>query len=129
MAQVPSASKNKAENMANDTASALGAGSSASGTSSTMGASSTDSGATTGDVQADLEALRRDIASLTQTVASFGSGKIRQASETSQQYMDSARERFMNAEEDIEAYVRAKPLQSLAMAAGIGYVLALLSRR
>ena len=123
MAQVPSASKNKAENVANDTTSGLGAGS-----STTSGASST-SNATTGDVQADLEALRRDLASLTQTVASFGSGKIREAGETSQQYMDTARERFLNAEEDIEAYVRAKPLQSLAMAAGVGYVLALLSRR
>lgn len=124
MAQVPSASKNKAENVANDTTSSVGAGSS----SKMAGAGSADS-ATTGDMQADLEALRRDIAALTQTVAAFGTGKIRQAGETSQQYMDTARERFMNAEEDIEAYVRAKPLQSLAMAAGIGYVLALLSRR
>lgn len=123
MAQVPSASKNKAENVANDTTSGMGAGS-----STTSGASSTGN-ATTGDLQADLEALRRDLASLTQTVASFGSGKIREAGETSQQYMDTARERFLNAEEDIEAYVRAKPLQSLAMAAGVGYVLALLSRR
>lgn len=122
MAQVPSASKNKAETVANDTTSGLGA-------SSTVGGASSAGNATTGDVQADLEALRRDLASLTQTVASFGSGKIRQAGETSQQYMDTARERFMNAEEDIEAYVRAKPLQSLAMAAGVGYVLALLSRR
>ena len=124
MAQVPSASKNKAETVANDTTSGLGGGS-----SGTMGGASSAGGATTGDVQADLEALRRDLASLTQTVASFGSGKFREASETSQQYMDTARERFMNAEEDIEAYVRAKPLQSLAMAAGVGYVLALLSRR
>lgn len=129
MAQVPSASKSKAENMANDTTSGIGSGSTVGSTSGSVGGTTSTGGATTGDVQADLEALRRDLASLTQTVASFGSGKIRQASETSQQYMDSARERFMNAEEDIEAYVRAKPLQSLAMAAGIGYVLALLSRR
>ncbi|MFN3507271.1 MAG: YqjD family protein [Allorhizobium sp.] len=117
MAQVPSASKTNLENKANDLADRVEAKANSAG------------GATTGDVQADLEALRRDIASLTQTVASFGSGKIRQAGETSQQYMDSARETIMNAEEDIEAYVRAKPLQSLAMAAGVGYVLALLSRR
>ena len=124
MAQVPNASKNKAENVANDTTGGLGASS-----SGTVGGASSAGNATTGDEQADLEALRRDLASLTQTVASFGSGKIREAGETSQQYMDTARERFLNAEEDIEAYVRAKPLQSLAMAAGIGYVLALLSRR
>lgn len=117
MAQVPSASKSKIEVKANDLADRIEDKANTAGT------------ATSGDIQADLEALRRDIASLTQTVASFGSGKIRQAGETSQEYIDSARERFMNAEEDIEAYVRAKPLQSLAMAAGVGYVLALLSRR
>lgn len=126
MAQVPSASNNKAEKVANDTKSGIGAGSAG---STTGGASTTGSSATGGDVQADLEALRRDIAALTQTVAAFGSGKIREAGETSQEYMDTARERFMNAEEDIEAYVRSRPLQSLAMAAGVGYVLALLSRR
>lgn len=126
MAQVPSASNNKADKAANDTTSGIGAGSAG----STMGgATATGSSATGGDVQADLEALRRDLAALTQTVASFGSSKIRQAGETSQEYMDTARERFMNAEEDIEAYVRSRPLQSLAMAAGVGYVLALLSRR
>ena len=117
MAQVPSASKSKIETKANDLADRIEDKANTAGT------------ATSGDVQADLEALRRDIAALTQTVASFGSGKIRQAGETSQQYMDDARERLMTAEEDIEAYVRAKPLQSLAMAAGVGYVLALLSRR
>lgn len=125
MAQVPSASKNKAENMSTDTTSGIGSGSAASSSGRTIPASE----ASSGDVQADLEALRRDIAALTETVASFGSGKIRQASETSQQYIDSARERFMNVEEDIEAYVRSRPMQSLAMAAGVGYVLALLSRR
>lgn len=127
MAQVPSASKNKADNMSSENFG--GVGSAAGSTGSSTASGSATGSASTGDVQADLEALRRDIASLTQTVASFGSGKIRQASETSQQYMDSARERFMNAEEDIEAYVRSRPLQSLAMAAGVGYVLALLSRR
>jgi ElaB/YqjD/DUF883 family membrane-anchored ribosome-binding protein len=117
MAQVPSASKNKIEDKANDLADRI------------EEAANTSGNATSGDVQADLEALRRDIAALTQTVASFGSSKIRQAGETSQEYMDSARERIMNAEEDLEAYVRSRPLQSLAMAAGVGYVLALLSRR
>ncbi len=117
MAQIPSASKNKAESVANDVAAHIES------KASTAGEASSD------DVQADLEALRRDLASLTQTVASFGSGKIRQAGETSQQYMDAARDTFANAEQDLEAYVRARPMQSLAMAAGIGYVLALLSRR
>jgi ElaB/YqjD/DUF883 family membrane-anchored ribosome-binding protein len=117
MAQVPSASKGKVERAADDVADNLAA------------AASTDSGATSSDVQAELENLRRDIAALTQTIASFGSGKIREAGETSQQYIDSARDTLLTVEEDVEAYVRAKPLQSLAMAAGVGYLLALISRR
>ncbi len=121
MAQVPSASNNKIKGAADNVADRIDAAASAS--------SSANSPATGSDIQAELETLRSDIAALTQTVASFGSSKIRQAGETSQQYMDSARETLANAEEDLEAYVRAKPLQSLAMAAGVGYVLALLSRR
>ncbi|THV20673.1 DUF883 family protein [Peteryoungia ipomoeae] len=90
---------------------------------STAGAASSE------DVQAELEQLRRDLAALTQTVASYGSGKIREAGDVSREYVDSAREQLRNAEQDIEAYVHAKPFQSLAIAAGVGYVLALLSRR
>jgi ElaB/YqjD/DUF883 family membrane-anchored ribosome-binding protein len=120
MAQVPSASKSNIESMADDVADRVDQAS---------GTSSANSSATGNDIQAELETLRSDIAALTQTVASFGSGKIRQAGETSQQYIESARETLVNAEEDLEAYVRAKPFQSLAMAAGVGYVLALLSRR
>jgi ElaB/YqjD/DUF883 family membrane-anchored ribosome-binding protein len=117
MAQVPSASKGDVERMADDVADSL------------AHAASTDSGATSSDVQAELENLRRDIAALTQTIASFGSGKIREAGETSQQYIDSARDTLLTVEEDVEAYVRAKPFQSLAMAAGVGYLLVLISRR
>ena len=117
MAQIPSASNDKIEDTANDLADRIEAKAGSTG------------GATTSDGQADLEALRRDIAALTQTVASFGSSKLRQAGETSQQYVDSARESIANVEEDLEAYVHARPFQSLAMAAGVGYLLALLTRR
>jgi ElaB/YqjD/DUF883 family membrane-anchored ribosome-binding protein len=117
MAQIPSASKTNIEDAANDLADRIEAKADAA------------AGATSDDVQADLEALRRDIAALTQTIASFGSGKIRQAGETSQQYVDSARESIANVEEDLEAYVHARPFQSLAIAAGVGYALALLTRR
>ncbi|QEE44993.1 DUF883 family protein [Rhizobium sp. WL3] len=117
MAQIPSASTNKIEDTANDLADRIEAKADSAG------------GATTDDIQADLEALRRDIAALTQTVASFGSSKIRQAGETSQQYVDSAREGIANVEEELEAYVHQRPFQSLAIAAGVGYVLALITRR
>lgn len=117
MAQIPSASKTKIENTANDLADRI------------EDQAGTVGGATSDDIQADLEALRRDIAALTQTVASFGSSKIRQAGEASQQYVDSARDTITSVEEEVEAYVHERPFQSLAIAAGVGYVLALLTRR
>jgi len=96
--------------------------------------------ASAGDVQAELENLRRDIAALTQTVASFGTGKLKEASirasqlgseaaDVSAQYVESARDSLRSAEQDLQAQIRAKPLQAVAIAAGVGFLTALLSRR
>ena len=96
--------------------------------------------ASAGDVQAELENLRRDIAALTQTVASFGTGKLKEASVrasqlgaeaagVSAQYVESARDSLRSAEQDLEAQIRSKPLQAVAIAAGVGFLAALLSRR
>ncbi|QLF68384.1 DUF883 family protein [Peteryoungia desertarenae] len=128
MAQVPTAGKSKIEDTANDVADRV------------EKKASTSSGATSGDVQAEVENLRRDLASLAQTVASFGSGKIRQAgksasqmtsgmAESSSDYMASARESIANVEQDLEAHVRARPIQSIAIAAAVGYMAAVLNRR
>lgn len=96
--------------------------------------------ASAGDVQAELENLRRDIAALTQAVASFGTGKFKEASnrasqlgaeaaDASVQYVESARSTLVSAEQDLEAQIRNKPLQAIAIAAGVGFVAALLTRR
>ncbi len=96
--------------------------------------------ASAGDVQAELENLRRDIAALTQTVASFGTGKLKEASirasqlgseaaDVSAQNVESARDSLRSAEQDLQAQIRAKPLQAVAIAAGVGFLAALLSRR
>lgn len=96
--------------------------------------------ASASDVQAELENLRRDIAALTQTVASFGTGKLKEASnrasqlgaeaaDASAQYVESARNTVRSAEQDLEAHIRNKPLQAIAIAAGVGFLAALLTRR
>ncbi|UJW74794.1 DUF883 family protein [Rhizobium sp. SL42] len=121
-------SKRKIEDTANDIADRIEA------------LASTDASATPADIQAELDNLRRDLASLTKTVASFGSGKIREAgsvasqlgadaAETSTQYVEAARDTLVGVEQDLKAQVQAHPFQSLAIAAGIGYFFALLSRR
>ncbi|PZU85355.1 MAG: hypothetical protein DI528_12465 [Shinella sp.] len=96
--------------------------------------------ATVEDIQAELEKLRNDIAALTQTLASFGNGKLKEAgdrasqlgadvAEASAQYVDTARTGLAAAEQDLEAHIRSRPFQSVAIAAGIGFVAALLTRR
>ncbi|NML76504.1 DUF883 family protein [Rhizobium sp. S-51] len=98
------------------------------------------SSASASDVQAELENLRRDVAALTQALASFGNGKLKEAgnratqlgadvADVSAQYVESARSSLATAEQDLEAHIRSRPLQSIAVAAGIGFLAAVLSRR
>jgi ElaB/YqjD/DUF883 family membrane-anchored ribosome-binding protein len=51
---------------------------------------------------------------------------VRQGEETASEYYQQGREQVEAVEHTIEDYIRAKPLQSVFMAAGIGMFLALL---
>lgn len=92
------------------------------------------------DIEKQLQQLREDIAALARSVATAGShkaddlkGKARRVSneaiDASAQAVDAARAQFMSMEKDLERQIRTKPLQSVAIAAGIGFLFALLSRR
>ncbi|MCO5731771.1 YqjD family protein [Rhizobium sp. SSA_523] len=92
------------------------------------------------DVERQLQQLRDDISSLAKAVAAAGSTKAedlkfkaRRASsdalDASAQMMDAARAQAMSMERDLERQIRTKPLQSVAIAAGLGFLFALLSRR
>lgn len=45
------------------------------------------------------------------------------------QMVEAAREQAISFERDLEAKIRKAPIQSIAIAAGVGFVFALLSRR
>lgn len=96
--------------------------------------------ATTADLQQQLDQIRKDIAGLTETIASLAAGKAEQvkaqaykagsdAAEASVNAFEAARDQVCAAQADLEDHIRAKPLQSLGIAAGIGFFLAILSRR
>jgi len=96
--------------------------------------------ATTSDIEAQLQQLREDISSLAKTVGAVGSstasevkGKARRAAsdatDASMQMVEAAREQAISFERDLEARIRKTPIQSIAIAAGVGFVFALLSRR
>jgi len=97
-------------------------------------------GATSHEVEASLDQVKRDIASLTDTLSSFGKAQISKTKGKASAHTDAAvadaelklQELRMQAENigrQIEGRVRAKPLQTLAMAAGAGFILSMLLRR
>jgi ElaB/YqjD/DUF883 family membrane-anchored ribosome-binding protein len=97
-------------------------------------------GANTKDIEVQLQQLRADIASLAKTVAAVGNekatevkGKARRAAndaaDASYQMVEAAKDQAMTWERDLERQIRANPIQSVAIAAGVGFVFALLSRR
>jgi ElaB/YqjD/DUF883 family membrane-anchored ribosome-binding protein len=98
------------------------------------------SSASAKDIEVQLQQLREDISSLAKTVAAVGNdkasevkGKARRAAndaaDASYQMVEAAKDQAISLEQDLERQIRANPIQSVAIAAGVGFVLALLSRR
>ncbi|WP_249691111.1 DUF883 domain-containing protein [Stappia sp. WLB 29] len=91
-------------------------------------------------IQENIERLRGDISSLAKSISRYGTEKTGEYTEraskagkdiadVSQQTLDSLTEELNRLERSLTAHVRRKPLQSLGIAAGIGFLIALLSRR
>lgn len=96
--------------------------------------------ANSADVEKQLEKLSADIAALTKVVASFSNGKLDEAQqqartiaeEISQRSAAAAadiKERIITAESDLEGQIRRNPLAAVGIAAGVGFLAALLSSR
>jgi ElaB/YqjD/DUF883 family membrane-anchored ribosome-binding protein len=92
------------------------------------------------DIEADIRQLRADIAKLTEQLATTGEhsyGAARRAAKESVEQLrahgeatiESLRGNAKDIEEQVLATVREKPVTSLAIAAGVGFLFALLSRR
>ncbi|WP_346898773.1 DUF883 domain-containing protein [uncultured Roseibium sp.] len=86
-------------------------------------------------IEQNIERLRGDIAALAQSITRYGAGKTdevkmrasktgRDLAKTSQETLDSLSEELSGLEEAISTRVRDKPLQSLGIAAGIGFLIA-----
>ena len=96
--------------------------------SSTQSNSKTD----TGDIQEQIDRLREDIAELSKTIISAGEQKAQAAehnlTSASRDAMEMAKSEAANFDADLKARIRDNPLQAIGIAAGIGFVAALLSR-
>lgn len=92
------------------------------------------------DLEADIRQLRADIAKLTEQLATTGEHSYSTARRAAREGVDQLRAQgeaaieglrsnARDVEEQVLATVREKPITSLAVAAGIGFLFALLSRR
>ena len=92
------------------------------------------------DLEADIKLLKADIEKLTKQLAATGQhgyGTARRAATEGVEQlrvqgeaaMESLKTNARDLEEQVLANVREKPVTSLAIAAGVGFLFALLSRR
>ncbi|RCS23750.1 DUF883 family protein [Phyllobacterium salinisoli] len=88
---------------------------------------------TTGDLQAQIARLKEDIAGLASAMANLGSEKVREAkrgaSETYQSARRSGEDTVTELRDQLTETAREKPLTTIAVAAGVGFLLALMTRR
>ena len=106
----------------------------------TAAAGKTGNGANAPDLEADIKQLRADLEKLAKQMATtgehgygtakraaaFGAEQIRAQGEAK---LEELRASAKDIEEQILASVREKPVTSLAIAAGVGFLFALLARR
>lgn len=92
------------------------------------------------EMQQRIEDLKNEIASISKTLAAISGQKVEDYRETverlasdavsaSLKAFDSARAEAVSLEEGFERQVREHPLRAVAVAAGIGFLFALLTRR
>jgi ElaB/YqjD/DUF883 family membrane-anchored ribosome-binding protein len=92
------------------------------------------------DLEDQITELRREIAALTKNIAAFGSAKVddyradieglaADAVSASLNALGKAKDEAISLEESFEEQVRARPLQSIGIALGVGFLAALLTRR
>ena len=95
---------------------------------------------TEADIQAQIDQLREDIGGLAKLIGALGGEKASEARGKAEKFRDDAtkkgheaydraREEAMSFEEDVEDHIRSRPLQSVLMAAGVGFLAALMTRR
>lgn len=91
------------------------------------------------DVEAQFTQIREDIANLTKTITAYGASKAGKyagqaekaglnLADASHNALENVREEVKSVEKGFEAQVRNNPLQAVGIAAGIGFLLAFMTR-
>lgn len=84
------------------------------------------------EIQEQIDRLREDIAELSKTIIRTGESKAanaeRSVSQATSDAVDMAKTEVANLDADLKARIRDNPLQAIGIAAGVGFVAAMLSR-
>lgn len=99
-----------------------------------------DATETNPDLQAQVAALKEDIANIAATLAKIGKNSTKDARANAANSFETARVRgeevfeelksqALDIEDQLAETIRDKPLTSITVAAGVGFLLALMSRR
>lgn len=85
------------------------------------------------DLSAQIELLKSDISTLTSTLANYGKAKGTEVTEGAKACVrdlgDAGRERALEAQLQAEEFVRTQPGTALGIAAGIGFIVGLITAR
>lgn len=84
---------------------------------------------TTEDLSRQVDALKADITRLTETLGDYGKAKSNHYRSEAQRRADELRNEAQGRMQDVEVYVRQNPAQALGIAAGVGLLIGLFSRR
>ncbi len=104
-----------------------------SGTASQSSSGTNGRHASISDIKGDVQTLKRDLTDMASGVASEGRAAVQhgyeRASERAHDMMNKGKEEVERAHDSLAEYVSKRPITSLAIAFGVGAVLARLMRR
>ncbi|NNE53481.1 MAG: DUF883 domain-containing protein [Sulfitobacter sp.] len=85
------------------------------------------------DLSAQIELLKKDIADLTSSVGEFGKAKTAEAKskakKTVEDIAETGKEKALETQLQAEEFVRTQPATALGIAAGIGFLIGLVTAR
>ncbi|NNK15922.1 MAG: DUF883 family protein [Sulfitobacter sp.] len=85
------------------------------------------------DLSNQIEILKSDISSLTDTLGEFAKAKSAEVGETAkvkaQKVADAGREKALEAQLHAEDFVRTQPAAALGLAAGLGFLVGIITSR
>lgn len=88
---------------------------------------------TVDDLSDQIAVLKNDIAALTNTLGAFGKAKTAEATRTAKDTVDdlttASRVKAIETQEQAEEFIRTQPVTALGIAAGVGFLVGLLTAR